>query len=133
MRLPTGTAESYGCLLVPTRSLRCLRGKATPASGPAGWGPDISRRSPVPGLWGILTGALDERKQVGGTLAAGQKRSNTKKILESGGRLDCLAFHALVGSPGGQVFELLAQAAGPLDGGPLDAVTSAHAEGDRQL
>src|SRR5579872_3772673 len=56
--------------------------KATPASGPAGWGlPEVSRRSPVPGLWGILTALINERKQVGRNVTAGKNQGNTKKIL----------------------------------------------------
>jgi len=41
-------------MLAPDR----LGGKATPAGGPADRGLKVSRRSPVPGLWGILTAPL---------------------------------------------------------------------------
>src|SRR5579864_664461 len=108
--------------------------KATPASGPAGWGlPEVSRRSPVPGLWGILTPLINERKQVGGNVTAGKNQGNTKKILETVSRRDALALQALIGATRGQVLEFLRAPARPLKCYPLNAVALAHAKGDRQL
>src|SRR6185437_13151811 len=123
-------------LLVPTIAVLALDQpeKATPASGPAGWGlPDVSRRSPVPALWGILTAPIDERKQVGGNLTAGKNQGNTKKILEAIPRRDATPFHALIGASRREVFEFLRTPARPLNDGTLDAVAFPYPESDRQL
>lgn len=57
-------AEDLLFLLGPTVAALALipagrRKQPQPAAQPAGAFPDFSRRSPVPGLWGILTAPLE--------------------------------------------------------------------------